>query len=36
MDNLLGVVRRARDQLLLVEDYLVRRGDPHAQEAGAE
>ncbi len=36
MDNLLGVVRRAGDQLLLVEDYLVRRGDPHAQEAGAE
>ena len=36
MDGLLGVVRRAGDQLLLVEDYIVRRGDPHAQEAGAE
>jgi ferritin len=34
MDNLLGVVRRAGDQLLLVEDYVVRRGDPHAQGSG--
>jgi ferritin len=36
MDNLLGVVRRAGEQLLLVENYIVRRGDPHSQEAGAE
>ncbi len=36
MDNLLGVVRRAGDQLLLVEDYVVRRGNPHAQETAAE
>jgi ferritin len=29
MDELLGVVRRAKDQLLFVEDYVIRRGDPH-------
>lgn len=33
MDELLGVVRRAGDQLLFVEDYVVRKGDPHADEA---
>lgn len=32
MDELLGVIRRAGDQLLLVEDYIVRRGDPHAED----
>ena len=31
MDELLGVVRRAKDQLLFVEDYIIRRGDPHAE-----
>ncbi len=31
MDELLGVVRRAKDQLLFVEDFVVRRGDPHAE-----
>ena len=36
MDNLLGVIRRAGDQLLLVEDYILRRGYPQAQVAGAE
>ena len=36
MDNLLGVVRRAGDQLLLVEDYIVRRGNPQAQGTAAE
>jgi len=34
MDELLGVIRRAGDQLLFVEDYVVRRGDPHAEEGG--
>ncbi|MFQ5921209.1 MAG: ferritin [Anaerolineales bacterium] len=29
MTELLGVVRRAGDQLLLVEEYVARRGDPH-------
>ena len=33
MDELLAVIRRAGDNLLLVEDYLVRKGDPHAEEA---
>jgi ferritin len=33
MDELLSVIRRAGPQgLLFVEDYLVRRGDPHAEE----
>lgn len=32
MDELLGIVRRAGDQLLFVEDYVVRKGDPHADE----
>jgi ferritin len=32
MDELLGIVRRAGDQLLFVEDYIVRKGDPHADE----
>lgn len=32
MDELLGVVRRAGDQLLFVEQYVARRGDPHASE----
>jgi ferritin len=31
MDELLGVVRRAKAQLLFVEDYIIRRGDPHAE-----
>lgn len=31
MDELLGVVGRAKEQLLFVEDYLIRRGDPHAE-----
>jgi len=31
MDELLGVVRRAKDQLLFVEDYILRRGDPHTE-----
>ena len=30
MSELLSVVRRAGDQLLLVEEYLSRRGEPHA------
>ncbi len=33
MDELLGVIRRAGDQLLFVEQYVSRRGDPHAEEA---
>jgi ferritin len=34
MDELLSVIRRAGSGgLLFVEDYLVRRGDPHASEA---
>jgi len=34
MDELLSVVRRAGEsQLLLVEDFLARKGDPHASEA---
>lgn len=32
MDALLSVVKRAGDSLLLVEDYIARRGDPHAAE----
>jgi ferritin len=33
MDELLSVIRRAGPSgLLFVEDYLVRRGDPHAEE----
>ncbi len=32
MDELLSVIERAGDNLLLVEDYVVRRGDPHADE----
>jgi ferritin len=31
MDELLGVVRRAKDQMLFVEDYILRRGNPHAE-----
>lgn len=30
MDTLLNIVRRAKDNLLLVEEYLARRPDPHA------
>ena len=30
MDTLLGIVRRAKDNLLLVEEYLARNPDPHA------
>ncbi len=32
MDEMVGVIRRAGDQLLLVEDYVARRPDPHADE----
>jgi len=35
MDELLGVIRRAGPQLLFVEQYIARRGDPHAAEAEA-
>jgi bacterioferritin B len=34
MDELLGVIRRAGNQLLFVEDYVSRRGDPHAETGG--
>lgn len=35
MDELLSVIRRAgENQLLLVEQYMVRRGDPHAEGEG--
>lgn len=35
MSTLLNVVRRAKDNLLFVEEYLIRRPDPHAEaEAG--
>jgi len=30
MDELVSVIDRAGDQLLLVEEYIARRGDPHA------
>jgi ferritin len=30
MDELVSVIDRAGDQLLLVEEYISRRGDPHA------
>ena len=37
MDELLTVVRRAGEsQLLLVEEFIVRRGDPHAAVEGTE
>lgn len=32
MDELVSVIDRAGDQLLLVEEYIIRRGDPHAVE----
>lgn len=32
MDELLSVVRRAGDSLLLVEEYISRLGDPHEEE----
>lgn len=32
MDALLSVVKRAADQLLFVEQYVERHGDPHANE----
>ncbi|NJN43574.1 MAG: ferritin [Anaerolineae bacterium] len=35
MDTLLNIVRRAKDNLLFVEEYLSRRPDPHAG-GGAE
>jgi ferritin len=35
MSTLLGVIERAKDNLLHVEEYLVRRPDPHAGEAPA-
>jgi ferritin len=31
MDELLSVVRRAKDNLLFAEEYIARRGDPHAE-----
>jgi hypothetical protein len=37
MDTLLNIVRRAKDNLLFVEEYLSRRPDPHAgASTGAE
>ncbi|MCB9135170.1 MAG: ferritin [Anaerolineales bacterium] len=36
MSTLLNIVKRAKDNLLQVEDYLARRPDPHAAEADAE
>lgn len=33
MDTLLAVVKRAGDQLMFVEQYIARLGDPHAAEA---
>ncbi len=33
MEELLSVVRRAGENLLLVEEYVVRLGDPHADES---
>lgn len=36
MSTLLSIVKRAKDNLLHVEDYLSRRPDPHAGEAAAE
>ncbi|NIS78849.1 MAG: hypothetical protein GTO14_01160 [Anaerolineales bacterium] len=37
MDELLSVIRRAGEsQLLLVEEFIVRRGDPHAGGEGSE
>lgn len=35
MDELLGVIRRAGEQLLFVEQYISRRGDPHPAQAEA-
>lgn len=32
MDEMRGVIRRAGDQLLFVEDYLARRPEPHSEE----
>ncbi|MFP3853658.1 MAG: ferritin [Anaerolineales bacterium] len=32
MDELLSVIERAGDSLLLVEEYIVRKGDPHEGE----
>jgi ferritin len=35
MDEMLSVIRRAgEDQLLFVEEFVVRRGDPHAEDEG--
>lgn len=34
MEELLSVVRRAGDNLLMAEQYVVRHGDPHEGEAG--
>ena len=36
MTTLLNIVKRAKDNLLRVEEYLARRPDPHAGEAGGE
>jgi hypothetical protein len=32
MEDLLTVIRRAGDNLMFVEEYLARQGDPHAEE----
>ena len=36
MSTLLNVVRRAKDNLLFVEEYLARRPDPHAAGPGGQ
>jgi ferritin len=36
MNTLLSITRRAGNNLLFVEEYLVRRPDPHAAETSAE
>ncbi|NUM49470.1 MAG: ferritin [Anaerolineales bacterium] len=36
MSTLLNIVKRAKDNLLRVEDYLARRPDPHTADAGGE
>ena len=35
MDELLTIIRRAKDNLMSVEQYLNRRGDPHTKEEEA-
>lgn len=36
MSTLLNIVKRAKENLLHVEEYLLRRPDPHAGEGGGE